>query len=364
MKQITVEMLKFSNASKLPTYVLTTEQAKERFINGKSLITHTLRDALTGAETWFFSNSHMYGYGVLPSAFVPTTAYLPMTVTPREQVPSGVVRTIEDFMAVFTEGRQLTTVEEVVDFVNNEYTSEPSVILGKNKSVVKKDYGPQFFPQGTIVEIDCSTIFKGQLTVDGIVKNGPNSYVLQMFETNENDIDKDKHAFHTVHVSKIVKRGEGKVKFITTHGDMHFPYRKSELFGNKKYYCASASDVLGILFKVNKVPVEFCVDFDNLERALRVNCSKKHIINANGNWVYKFNKKKAKKWFKQNLNRFLVSPSKAQEVDDRQMDAMMREDYMDDFLDIQVSELTDTLQRSSGISEFEPPVNYPAMDSV
>jgi hypothetical protein len=51
-------------------------------------------------NTFFFSNDHCQNHG-LGKDFVPVTHYLPSRVVPRESVPDGIVKNVEDLVAVF-----------------------------------------------------------------------------------------------------------------------------------------------------------------------------------------------------------------------------------------------------------------------
>lgn len=50
--------------------------------------------------SYFFSKDHCQNHG-LGDMFVPCTHYLPSQVAPRECVPDGIVKNIQDLVAVF-----------------------------------------------------------------------------------------------------------------------------------------------------------------------------------------------------------------------------------------------------------------------
>lgn len=57
-------------------------------------------------EEYFFSTDHCQGVkgrgdGTYPEGFVPTTHYLPFSVVPRPELPSGRVETLEDLLLIF-----------------------------------------------------------------------------------------------------------------------------------------------------------------------------------------------------------------------------------------------------------------------
>lgn len=51
--------------------------------------------------TYFFSTSHCQPLGDGHADFVPSTGGLPMSAVPRAAIPEGVIRTIEEYIAVF-----------------------------------------------------------------------------------------------------------------------------------------------------------------------------------------------------------------------------------------------------------------------
>ena len=72
-------------------------------------------------NAFFFTDDYCFGHGVLPKHYVPSSTKLPMEVTKRETLPSGLVTDIHEFIAIFQDGYKLiTSVDQLVDFLNGK----------------------------------------------------------------------------------------------------------------------------------------------------------------------------------------------------------------------------------------------------
>lgn len=106
--------------------VITKDQAASLLASHRRITTHTLSgDSSKGqciSKAVFFSDDHCFGLDVLPNGWVPATSYPPFTCVPRLGLPSGVVRTVEDYITVFHDPETLVieTMEELVDYINNQ----------------------------------------------------------------------------------------------------------------------------------------------------------------------------------------------------------------------------------------------------
>lgn len=70
-------------------------------------------------KAFFFTDDYCFGHGVLPKHYVPSSTKLPMEVTKRETLPSGLVTDIHEFIAIFQDGYKLiTSVDQLVQFLN------------------------------------------------------------------------------------------------------------------------------------------------------------------------------------------------------------------------------------------------------
>lgn len=95
--------------------VITSEEAAERALQINTLITiSSLKH-----KVFFFSDDHCFGYNLLPKDFVPCTSSLPQFVVPRDRLPSGAIRSTEDYIKIFHDGEhQITSLKELSDFLN------------------------------------------------------------------------------------------------------------------------------------------------------------------------------------------------------------------------------------------------------
>lgn len=67
-------------------------------------------------EVVLFTNDYCFGTGVMSDDYVHANMYLPLTVVPRESLPSGKVESFDDFMKIFfEEGKALFSIEEVAE---------------------------------------------------------------------------------------------------------------------------------------------------------------------------------------------------------------------------------------------------------
>lgn len=80
--------------------------------------------AISDGKAFFFSDDYIFGTGVLPKEFCHGLHPFPCKVMERAAVPDGVVDTAEKFIAVFFHDQvQIKTIEELVQYVNDEYMS-------------------------------------------------------------------------------------------------------------------------------------------------------------------------------------------------------------------------------------------------
>lgn len=83
----------------------------------RDLLIHASGVALIGNGTVFFlSDDASFGHGVLPKDFYAISMPLPSVAEPRPGLESGMIRTAEDVITVYTEPneRQLNTLDELV----------------------------------------------------------------------------------------------------------------------------------------------------------------------------------------------------------------------------------------------------------
>lgn len=102
--------------------VLSLKEAKEAFELKKNRFGRSSLTTLvsSGNGRFFFSDDHCFGTGVLDE-FVPVTTQIPMSVTPRECLPSGLVDSVETYLLIFHKNMQnIETIEELLTIINKE----------------------------------------------------------------------------------------------------------------------------------------------------------------------------------------------------------------------------------------------------
>lgn len=72
-------------------------------------------------EYMFFTNNHLFGYGMFPSSMVSCSTQLPLSVVPRETIPTGEVTTLELYLALQGENKHVVwSIYELMDLLNIE----------------------------------------------------------------------------------------------------------------------------------------------------------------------------------------------------------------------------------------------------
>ena len=102
--------------------VLSFKEAKELFELKKARLGRSSLTTLTSSKNncFFFSDDHCFGTGVIDD-FVPCTTQIPMSVTPRESLPSGLIDSVETYISVFHKDEQIIeTFEELLSIINKE----------------------------------------------------------------------------------------------------------------------------------------------------------------------------------------------------------------------------------------------------
>lgn len=219
----------------------------------------------------------------------------------------------------------------------------------------RKKFQPEHFRIGTQVTVskilatmsNSGGMYPSVFTIKGICKNGPGSFVL---ETTSDDLagfmpKGEKYKFNIDHVENIVSQGSGVIKI---QSPWHIDYSEAlEYVSTDHYYPQYAkknhwlvyggSMLITTLTDRLGIPNGALVDSgDFMDELLCQHFVKVIDTGAFGLRLYLINKKRAKRFVKQNINRFLSSAKVAQEEYDREMDNhyynTMEED-LDDNLD-------------------------------
>lgn len=104
--------------------VLTNEQYnKSKMCENNQITVFTYFN--NGIGVFFLADSFQFGIGVLPKNFVSICSSLIKHVAPRSGLEDGNIKNLQDFLFVFhSEDRQLNSIEELVEYLNNEYDDD------------------------------------------------------------------------------------------------------------------------------------------------------------------------------------------------------------------------------------------------
>ena len=69
--------------------------------------------------SFFFTDDHCFGVNVLPDPWVPCTSNIPRRITPRPGIEDGIIDTLEKYVQLFENGHQITSIDQLVDILNN-----------------------------------------------------------------------------------------------------------------------------------------------------------------------------------------------------------------------------------------------------
>lgn len=120
----TAEM--FKNEKRKNSRILTTEEVNEALCRGSKCIME-IKEALPVDRedekgVCFFMNDYLFGHGILPSNFVPSSTQMPIQVKERPSVPNGQVTNAEEYNAVFSyDAIRINNINELVDYLNQHY---------------------------------------------------------------------------------------------------------------------------------------------------------------------------------------------------------------------------------------------------
>lgn len=119
MKIIQHLVTRAQNRPAMSSSFFTKEQASIHADNKARIISHTVW--LNREGYYFFSDDHLFGYKDEKNKLrdvVPTTSYLPMSVTPRTGLEDGVVNTVDDYIKIFhKEDTLINSFDELIEFI-------------------------------------------------------------------------------------------------------------------------------------------------------------------------------------------------------------------------------------------------------
>lgn len=349
---ITIEQLQASRTSERFGYgriftapskgLLTKAEAQERIETNRRLV--SISSFTEGV--YFFADDHCYGFEVLPDHFVSSTSSLPMAVTARESLPTGIITNIDEYISIFYHDQRLIeSLEELVEFVNRP-KPEPEPVPVVRKPKQKAGFNVGHFPVGTIVEFslplhhDMPTPTHGTgYEVKGLIKNGYDSYLVDTGIPHD-FIEDTTRSYHIDHVSKILKRGDGPV-LVENAGEKpgewaveekriaEYRTQVQEYHPVKKGTYVYPNEGLLILLAVSKMKTHH-TDLLNTEAMSKLLVKQGFVktVQIDERWMtYRVvNKKRLKKFVKANYRRFLLPVKKTQ----KQYDDEMSEQYYAD----------------------------------
>ena len=215
-------------------------------------------------------------------------------------------------------------------------------------------FGPGHFPAGTLFKANlCHTRAYDVVTwvAKQVIRNGPLSYVVET-ETFDEVCGINK-AFHISHVTRIVKRGDGKLKMVdhsefNAIGDFFKDAKEASIAMNidvclKTHYLTVHDGVSYTNLVSHKVkdmvPIGTSVDMGRLMDALFNQTFVKRttfVISKEFDWSRDYfiaPKKRVDRWLKQNINRYLKKVKVAQDEYDDAINAAYNREYYDEFLE-------------------------------
>lgn len=189
---------------------------------------------------------------------------------------------------------------------------------------------PEHFPQGTVVRIkgfkrvekDVVTSYEAtdmQVTVNMVIQNGSDSWLIQTDEMNE---ALDLHrSYNFSHIHSIVKRGDGplRVSYIRErHEKLNNKLSITDKPLNKRrYYWMGIHEVFAHLVNISSLPKALFLKGEFTAFFMKQTFIKKQEMfpGENRKWfIYSADKKKARRFIQQNINRW-IKPMKQVRVE-------------------------------------------------
>lgn len=240
------------------------------------------------------------------------------------------------------------------------------------------------FPKGTIVVLDddmcgytTSKIPGEEFETTKVVRTGPSNYVLETTKKMNPEVFGDMNqAFNVTCVKAIVKRGDGPVVFHEQDFDpMDFRFlEEKHILADylnikiKKTHFAhwSLRDIL--IFCINTRPVNgSMLDMERMLSAVeKQSFVKTSDRNGQGFGCVSVDKKRLKRFIKQNYNRFLVNVKKAQKEQDDMYDEINERDLDAAFGESEPLDQSKLFpnRQESGLAEQKLLTGQPTLDKL
>lgn len=230
-----------------------------------------------------------------------------------------------------------------IRFVSSEDQIVPDFYNREPETAEKKqiNWCPEHFLKGTQVTVSpaiasfhSTEIRPSVFTIQSIHQNGPNSFVLKTTvpENIEAFGEGETYSFNISHVENIVTQGKGIIKiepriYVTRESILQFADASK---GNSKYAkkghwltYEDTHQIVCVMGGMLSIPRGAILNTAGLMRLLLEQPFVQKIQLGEGSWtfvLYSINKKRAKKFIRQNFNRFLSSARKEQERQDNESD--------------------------------------------
>ena len=170
-----------------------------------------------------------------------------------------------------------------------------------------------------------------QTTVMGIVKNGINSYCVV---TNRwNKTTKNFESYNFSHISKIVKRSDGKIHIIN-HTNPYGKFRNmreelsSELMNSNEYHWYF-KDLLERYVIQQFLPNAFCYIKEGFYKEILLQSFVKKIVKEFPFTLHSANKKRLNRFIKQNINRWIMPMKDVRAMEKHQNEEWEKENFYD-----------------------------------
>lgn len=232
-------------------------------------------------------------------------------------------------------------------------------------------FGTHHFPVGTLFRVKETVRFSSQgedkdevFEVKNIVRNGEQSFVIQTTKPKESSAFEGLgmlHSFNIAHVREIVKRGDGPVEVLASNYKFLDEYidsivacaysakntvmQKNPQAVRKNDLCFYRHDLERLVWLYSTINTDSQTFWVGNISSIFERSSLFRKVDAAWGPVVVVNKKRFKRWVRQNQNRFLTSVKKAQQESDDEMDKAM-EDSFDRYLDDEYPETTGSQEGS------------------
>lgn len=202
---------------------------------------------------------------------------------------------------------------------------------------------PEHFPIGTVVRIDgfkradkdvviSYEATEMQVTVNMVIQNGADSWLVQTDEMND---ALDLHrSYNFYHIHSIVKRGDGPLRVRYIH-DSHPSINNKRFIANKhlnkrRYFWMNVYEIFYHLVNTTSLPKALFLKGEFMDFFMNQTFVKKKQEmfpgEYNNLYIYSADKKKARRFFQQNVNRW-INPMKQVRLEEEEQAKKEYDEY-------------------------------------